>query len=374
MRRSLVLGLLVLACRGGIKAPETIPVAPGVLDSIAPAIAPPAVDTSARAAVQTPGRALIAAGWPLTQRVTPVSGEHAMVVTSHPLASDVGVEMLRRGGNAVDAAVAVAFALAVVHPVAGNIGGGGFMVTRMHDGAVGALDFRETAPTRATRDMYVDTAGNAISSSLTGHHSVAVPGTVAGGGEAAPKIRRRPPQVRPAPLEGAARARHRSGPRRLPARRPAQPCDRTRSRAPGPLPRFPGAVSGGRSRTAARNPLRAARARAHAAADRRQRRRDVLNRQHRSPDCARDGARRRVDHAPRPGALCRQVARPRRDQLSRLHDLYDAAAVRRGRDPGGDSQCDGGVRSGSAVRQCRAAAPPDRGDAPGVHRPQRLAG
>src|SRR5256885_10076623 len=168
MRRSLALSLLMLACRGGIKAPETIPVAPGVLDSIPPAIAPPAVDTSARAAVQggTPSRALIAADWPLTRRVTPVTGEHAMVVTSHPMASDVGVDMLRRGGNAVDAAVAVAFALAVVHPVAGNIGGGGFMVTRMHDGTLGALDFRESAPTRATRDMYVDTAGDAIRSAL----------------------------------------------------------------------------------------------------------------------------------------------------------------------------------------------------------------
>ncbi len=194
MRRSLALGLLVLACRGGIKAPETIPVAPGVLDSIPPAIAPPAVDTSARAAVQggPPSRALIAADWPLTRRVTPVTGEHAMVVTSHPLASDVGVDMLRRGGNAVDAAVAVAFALAVVHPVAGNIGGGGFMVTRMHDGTVGALDFRETAPTRAARDMYVDTAGNAISSSLTGHRSIGVPGTVAGMYEAHRRFGRLP--------------------------------------------------------------------------------------------------------------------------------------------------------------------------------------
>ena len=194
MRKSLALGLLVLACRGGIKAPETIPVAPGVLDSIPPAIAPAAVDTPARAAAQgeTPGRALIAANWPLTRRITPVTGEHAMVVTSHALASEVGVDVLRRGGNAVDAAVAVAFALAVVHPVAGNIGGGGFMVTRMHDGTVGALDFRETAPTRATRDMYVDTAGNAITSSLTGHRSVGVPGTVAGMYEAHHKFGRLP--------------------------------------------------------------------------------------------------------------------------------------------------------------------------------------
>jgi gamma-glutamyltranspeptidase/glutathione hydrolase len=113
-----------------------------------------------------------------------------MVVTSHQLASDVGVGVLRRGGNAVDAAVAVAFALAVVHPVAGNIGGGGFMVVRMHDGTVGALDFRETAPTGARRDMYVDTAGNATASSLTGHRSVGVPGSVAGMFEAHRKFGR----------------------------------------------------------------------------------------------------------------------------------------------------------------------------------------
>ena len=103
-----------------------------------------------------------------------------MVVSSHQLASEVGVDVMRHGGNAVDAAVAVAFALAVVHPVAGNIGGGGFMVVRMHDGMVGALDFRETAPTGAKRDMYVDTAGNATASSLTGQRSVGVPGSVAG--------------------------------------------------------------------------------------------------------------------------------------------------------------------------------------------------
>src|SRR5204862_7842649 len=101
MRRSLALGPLVLACRSGIKAPETIPVAPGVLDSIPPAIALPVVDTSARAAVQagTPSRAPIAAGLPLTQRVTPVTRAPAMVVTSHPLASHAGAALLRPGGN-----------------------------------------------------------------------------------------------------------------------------------------------------------------------------------------------------------------------------------------------------------------------------------
>src|SRR3989440_534581 len=178
MGRSLGLGLLLLtACSGGIKAPETIPVASGVLDSIPPAVALPAVDTAATRGARG---ALIAAAWPLGQRVRPVAGEHTMVVTSHPLASDVGVDVLRRGGNAVDAAVAVAFALAVVHPVAGNIGGGGFMVIRQHDGGVHTLDFREAAPSGATRSMYVDSAGNVLESSLTGHRSVGVPGSVAG--------------------------------------------------------------------------------------------------------------------------------------------------------------------------------------------------
>ena len=192
MRRSLGLGLLlVTACRGGIKVPETIPVAPGVPGPLPPAIAVPAVDTSARpTAGGVAGRALIAPDWPLTQRVRSVAAEHAMVVTSHPLASDVGVDILRRGGNAVDAAVAVAFALAVVHPVAGNLGGGGFMVIRQHDGTVHALDFREAAPSGAARDMYVDSAGNVRQSSLTGHLSVGVPGSVAGLYEAHRKLGR----------------------------------------------------------------------------------------------------------------------------------------------------------------------------------------
>src|SRR6266566_6734583 len=130
--------------------------------------------------------------WPLGRRVRAVSGEHAMVVTSHPLASEVGTDILRRGGNAVDAAVAVGFALAVVHPVAGNIGGGGFMVIRMRAGPVRALDYRETAPRRASHDMYVDSAGNVTAASLTGHLSVGVPGSVAGMFEAHRKFGKLP--------------------------------------------------------------------------------------------------------------------------------------------------------------------------------------
>jgi gamma-glutamyltranspeptidase/glutathione hydrolase len=207
MRRSLGLSLLVLtACGGGRKAPETIAVpAPAP-----PTIAPPAVDTVARAAapVGATGRALIAADWPLTQRVRSVTGEHAMVVTSHPLASEVGVEILRRGGNAVDAAVAVAFALAVVHPVAGNLGGGGFMVVRAHDDTVRALDFREVAPSAASRFMYVDSSGNVLASSLTGHLSVGVPGTVAGLFEAHRRFGRLPWKDLVAPAVRLARDGH----------------------------------------------------------------------------------------------------------------------------------------------------------------------
>jgi gamma-glutamyltranspeptidase / glutathione hydrolase len=103
-----------------------------------------------------------------------------MVVSGSGIASDVGRAILRQGGGAVDAAVAVGFALAVVHPEAGNIGGGGFMVIRRRDGTVQTLDYRETAPARATRDMYLDAQGNPTELSVTGHLSAGVPGSVAG--------------------------------------------------------------------------------------------------------------------------------------------------------------------------------------------------
>src|SRR4029077_10649469 len=209
MRRSVGLGLLLLtACGGGLQAPETIPVPPVALVPLPPVDTAPAAGTPASPAAGGPRDAPIAPAWPLGLSVKPVTGEHAMVVTSHPLASDVGVDILRRGGNAVDAAVAVAFALAVVHPVAGNIGGGGFMVIRRHDGGVHALDFREAAPSGATRSMYVDSAGNVLESSLTGHRSVGVPGTVAGLFEAHRRFGRLPWKDLVAPAVGLARDGH----------------------------------------------------------------------------------------------------------------------------------------------------------------------
>ncbi len=111
----------------------------------------------------------------------PVHAQHAMVVSTHELASSVGVEIMRAGGNAVDAAVATGFALAVVLPGAGNIGGGGFMLIRMADGKTHFLDYREKAPAAATRDMYLDAQGNVIpGASEIGYKSLGVPGSVAG--------------------------------------------------------------------------------------------------------------------------------------------------------------------------------------------------
>ena len=111
------------------------------------------------------------------------SGEYknGMVVSAHPESSEVGIAILKKGGNAVDAAVAVQFALAVVYPNAGNLGGGGFMVYRSAKGEINALDFREKAASLASRDMYLDSAGNPIvSKSLYGHLAVGVPGSVDG--------------------------------------------------------------------------------------------------------------------------------------------------------------------------------------------------
>jgi len=111
----------------------------------------------------------------------PESYAHAAVVTAHPEASAVGLEVLKHGGNAVDAAVAVQFTLAVVYPNAGNIGGGGFMVYRSADGTFTSLDFREAAPGAATTDMYLDEAGNPIADlSLRGQLASGVPGSVDG--------------------------------------------------------------------------------------------------------------------------------------------------------------------------------------------------
>ena len=110
----------------------------------------------------------------------PVRARHAMVVAQEPLAADAGVEVLKRGGNAIDAAVAVGFALAVTHPSAGNLGGGGFMLIRLADGRTAFIDFRERAPEKSSHDMYLDASGKPTRDSIDGWRASGVPGTVRG--------------------------------------------------------------------------------------------------------------------------------------------------------------------------------------------------
>ena len=138
--------------------------------------------------------------------MSPVHARHAMVTSVHELASRVGVEVMQAGGNAIDAAVAVGFALAVVHPQAGNLGGGGFMLIRMRDGTTRFVDYREKAPAKATENMYLDAQGNVIAqASLVGYKAVGVPGSVAGMVYAAKKYGKLPVQRLIAPAVRLAR-------------------------------------------------------------------------------------------------------------------------------------------------------------------------
>lgn len=118
---------------------------------------------------------------PAQAQRAPIEAEHGLVASASVLASRAGVDILKRGGNAIDAAVATAFALAVTYPRAGNLGGGGFAVLRLSDGRVTSIDFRETAPSAATHDLFIDAQGNLIpGKSTTGYAASGVPGTVAG--------------------------------------------------------------------------------------------------------------------------------------------------------------------------------------------------
>ena len=168
---------------------KTLPLRPRSLRLVVAALlaagcapeAPPAVPAAraAESGLRFP------AGWAFPAgSISPVTARGGMVSTTDRVASEVGAEVLRRGGNAVDAAVATHFALAVVNPEAGNIGGGGFLVVRMADGTTAALDFREKAPLKSTRNMFLDAQGNLTDKSLVGHLAAGVPGSVAGMWEA----------------------------------------------------------------------------------------------------------------------------------------------------------------------------------------------
>lgn len=142
---------------------------------------------------------LIASAAPLWA-AQPVRARHGMVVTREDHATQAGLQVLKNGGNAIDAAVAVGFALAVTHPSAGNIGGGGFMLVRMADGRTAFIDFRERAPLAASRNMYLDAEGKPTQDSVTGYRASGVPGTVRGLEYASKKFGRKPwaELVRPA--------------------------------------------------------------------------------------------------------------------------------------------------------------------------------
>ncbi len=131
-----------------------------------------------RSAASTASVPVFPPGWDVGVGKKAVTAAHGMVVSNSAIASQAGVEIMRAGGNAVDAAVATGFALAVTFPQAGNIGGGGFMVIRMADGRMAAIDYREIAPLAATRDMYVGKTGELTS--RKGAFAAGVPGAVAG--------------------------------------------------------------------------------------------------------------------------------------------------------------------------------------------------
>lgn len=160
----LTLGTAATSCARSHPATAAAPAAPAAARATQPAVFP--------------------SGWRLPAGEPGVAAAHAMVVSNSRLASEAGAEVMRHGGNAVDAAVATGFALEVTFPAAGNIGGGGFMVIRMADGRAEAIDYREVAPLAATRNMYIGPDGHVTKQSTIGPLASGVPGSVAGMAEA----------------------------------------------------------------------------------------------------------------------------------------------------------------------------------------------
>jgi gamma-glutamyltranspeptidase/glutathione hydrolase len=175
MKRALVLSLASVAVAVSCRTTQTPP--PSATDVGSPRRAP---DLGAATYSGDRRPANFPAAWPFKAGRRAVFGEHAMVASDAPLAGQAGIEIMRQGGNAVDAAVAVGFALAVVYPEAGNIGGGGYMVIHMADGRAAVLDYREVAPLAASRNMYLDAEGNLTDKSIVGPLASGVPGAVAG--------------------------------------------------------------------------------------------------------------------------------------------------------------------------------------------------
>jgi len=177
-RAALLAALLVVAACGPRPGAAPSPAGPPT------AIVEP---RDATRVAQAAADAAFPSGWRFPVGVKATESEHAMVVSNSHFASEAGVEILKAGGNAIDAAVATGFALAVTYPNAGNIGGGGFMNIRMADGRAITLDYREMAPAASSRDMYIDANGKLTNKSTFGYLASGVPGSVAGMSEALKK-------------------------------------------------------------------------------------------------------------------------------------------------------------------------------------------
>src|SRR5450432_4234193 len=167
-------GALLVSCHpakrtASAPAPATLPSVPLTMDA-----------ANAAKAIADTARKPLPEAWPLSSIRNTAVAPHAMIASNSALASGAGLEILRAGGNAIDAAVATEFALAVTHPEAGNLGGGGYMLIRLNDGRSFALDYREVAPIAATRNMFVDANGHVTEKSQIGHLASGVPGSVAG--------------------------------------------------------------------------------------------------------------------------------------------------------------------------------------------------
>jgi len=273
---------------------------------------------------------------------------HAIVASDNRLAAEVGAEIMKQGGNAIDAAVATGFALAVAFPEAGNLGGGGYMVIRLADGRVAALDYREMAPLAATRDMYIGANGKLTGESVFGPRASGVPGAVAGMLEAHRKYGVLPlakvlaPAIRLASdgfLVDSTLVRSLADEKyRIESFAGKSVFFPHRPPAPDGIAASPATIG------------------AHDKADFGQRRRGVLSRKHRRFNRRTDAAGRRAHHQSRSRAISARLARAYPELLPRLLAHLDAAVFvgRNYRD--GDVEHSRGVWPACSIRDCRASS------------------